>query len=148
MGTRCLLTRILPALQVYHHQRWVPITTFLAMFKRQCTHQTLTIISGWSTGQLPYSKFMSQSLQFGVQSQGTLHAHRRDVSVGTTSTYSGFSPLERRSIHPSPPVKWLVEESSAKLPRQSNPITLLGHPNGLAPRFPVFSDVNNHGWDR
>ncbi|KAG8814411.1 hypothetical protein FRC19_001769, partial [Serendipita sp. 401] len=86
---------------------------------------------------------MSQSLQFGVQSQGTLHAHRRDVSVGTTSTYSGFSPLERRSIHPSPPVKWLVEESSAKLPRQSNPITLLGHPNGLAPRFPVFSDVNN-----
>ncbi|KAG8814467.1 hypothetical protein FRC19_001731, partial [Serendipita sp. 401] len=86
---------------------------------------------------------MSQPLQFGVQGQGTLHAHRRDVSIGTPPTNRGFYPLEWGSIHPSPPMKWLVEESSVTFPRRSNPITLWGHPIGLAPRFPVFSDVNN-----
>ncbi|KAG8832163.1 hypothetical protein FRC18_005428 [Serendipita sp. 400] len=147
MGTRCLLTRILPALQVYHHQRWVPITTFLAMFKRQCTHQTLTIISGGHTYQIQNS---GQQDSFPTPSlcRNRCNSVFKAKVLSTLTEETGFSPLERRSIHPSPPVKWLVEESSAKLPRQSNPITLLGHPNGLAPRFPVFSDVNNHGWDR
>ncbi|KAG9051219.1 hypothetical protein FS842_011231, partial [Serendipita sp. 407] len=90
--------------------------------------------------QTPYSEFTSQSLQFGIQGQGTLYAHARDMNIGTAQIYGDPYPLKCNSMCLTLEMNSLVEEPSTTVSSRSDPFTSSG---GLATAFPVFSNVTS-----
>ncbi|KAG9020548.1 hypothetical protein FS842_007211 [Serendipita sp. 407] len=96
-----------------------------------------------SMQQLPSSESTLQSLQSGVQGQGTPYTQRRGVSIGTAPNYGCFSPFETDSVHSSFSMRWLIEESSVAMPSQNHPFTPLYHPSSLNTMSPALSNVGS-----